>query len=700
MLRAIQFKLSLTLKLIIIFSLFLTLLYVTLKPEIPTQCKEQYDFDQTLHGEDAKSQGIDKNDIDNMKNKKRCDTIHIAAVCGGFNATRSLYVLLKSILFRRTDVIHLHLLVDNISHLILEKLFDSLSVPELKVSFYNATEHETDISWIRNQHYSSQYGLLKLPFIGILSKHLDRVILMDTDMLCLGNINRLWSEFENMKQVKKKGDRPAFGMVENQSDWYLNDSTPGRIVWPAIGRGFNSGLILIDFHELKRVDWDLTWRQVSEDQLTSNLITTLADQDILNSIIRVYSDIIYVLPCYFNLQLNDHSQNYKSCHEFDDFKIIHWNSPYKLDNKNPLSEYYRNWYLIFTNWDASLVSFNHCISLDGQIYSQKLSNRSTTKDFICKDIQPKPTDKLRTYLYFMEFEHSFVPWDVTLVAHLSSDRLQVLNQLAGNWLGPMSVSIYLTELETSLLISTIESSSNLSRRKNIGYHLVFRDHGFNYPINRMRNIALNNVLTEYVLQSDVDFLPSTNLYEYLKSTISKMSLDQGNSKNPLTKRALVIPAFETQQYRFEFPSNKADLIEEINLGHIMIFKQQIWRRGHAPTDYSKWVRSTKPYSVAWQPDYEPFVVTSKDAPRFDERFVGFGWNKVENIMHMAALGYEFIVLPEAFLVHEFHSASYDIIKHRESSKYRTCMRYLRRIFLHELEVKFPNFVESFNSSTY
>ena len=43
--------------------------------------------------------------------------------------------------------------------------------------------------------------------------------------------------------------------------------------------------------------------------------------------------------------------------------------------------------------------------------------------------------------------------------------------------------------------------------------------------------------------------------------------------------------------------------------------------------------------VDWEADYEPFVVLPRGAAVYDERFVGFGWNKVSHIMELDAQGW-------------------------------------------------------------
>jgi len=43
--------------------------------------------------------------------------------------------------------------------------------------------------------------------------------------------------------------------------------------------------------------------------------------------------------------------------------------------------------------------------------------------------------------------------------------------------------------------------------------------------------------------------------------------------------------------------------------------------------------------VSWAPDFEPFLIVPRNIPLYDERFVGFGWNKVSHIMELDAVGY-------------------------------------------------------------
>ena len=41
-----------------------------------------------------------------------------------------------------------------------------------------------------------------------------------------------------------------------------------------------------------------------------------------------------------------------------------------------------------------------------------------------------------------------------------------------------------------------------------------------YPVNYLRNLAMQHIQTEYMFLADIDFLPMYGLYEYLKKAVS------------------------------------------------------------------------------------------------------------------------------------------------------------------------------------
>jgi hypothetical protein len=271
--------------------------------------------------------------------------------------------------------------------------------------------------------------------------------------------------------------------------------------------------------------------------------------------------------------------------------------------------------------------------------------------------------------------------DVTLVTQLTIDRLSVFESLSKRWNGPISAAFYLDDNEVKHLKRYVKGSQILSSRTNIGYHVVHRE-GLFYPINYLRNIALNSVNTEYTFLVDVDFLPSNRLYQVLREKITTFIINRS------TKRCFVIPAFEMQEKDFQFPETKNELLFLLESNKIIPFYYQTWPTGHEPTDYDKWRTSTEPYLIKWKPDFEPYIVIDKGVPQYDNRFVGYGWNKISHIMEVAASGYEFMVLHDAYIIHVPHPDTREKVTFKNNQHYKNISKNTRKEFLHDFRRRY------------
>ncbi|PVD33722.1 hypothetical protein C0Q70_04982 [Pomacea canaliculata] len=575
----------------------------------------------------------------------KCEVIHVAIVCAGHNSTRDVVTLIKSILFYRHNPLHLHFISDSVAQLILTKLFESWSVAEVEVSFYPADSI--------------------------------KVIVLDTDVTFETDIAELWKIFRVLK------GKQAIGLVENQSDWYLGKLWKNHQPWPALGRGFNTGVILLDLKMLRELSWMQMWRLIAEKELMSMLATSLADQDIFNAVLKQHPYLVYRLPCQWNVQLSMNTRSEQCYSEVADIKIIHWNSPMKLKVKNKHVEFFRNKYLTFLEYDGNLLRrelFGCQTASGGEGARNQDPLGELTEDDDCYDFRSERELVHRTHLYYMDYRYEPAPDDVTLVAQLSLDRLQMLELICKHWEGPISIALYMSDAEAQQFLRYALGSDILMARKNIGYHIVYRDGQF-YPVNYLRNVALQEVKTSYVFLSDIDFLPMFGLYEYLKKAATTMAIGK-------QKKALVVPAFETQRYRLQFPKSKAELLSMLDMGTLFTFRYHVWPKGHAPTNFAKWRTATTPYTVNWEQDFEPYIMVQRDIPQFDQRFLGFGWNKVSHIMELDVQGYEFVVLPNAFVIHMPHAPSFDIAKFRSSSNYRKCLKVLKAEFQKDLSKKY------------
>ncbi|KAK6472534.1 LARGE xylosyl- and glucuronyltransferase 2 isoform X2 [Huso huso] len=610
---------------------------------------------------------------------EKCELLHVACVCAGHNASRDVVTLVKSILFHRKNPLHFHFITDAVAHEILSSLFQSWMVPSVQVSFYDADELKSEVAWIPNKHYSGIYGLMKLTLTKALPSDLTKVIVLDTDITFATDIAELWTIF------RKFTDKQAIGLVENQSDWYLGNLWKNHKPWPALGRGFNTGVILLLLERLRRIGWEQMWRLTAERELMSMLSTSLADQDIFNAVIKQNPVLVHQLPCFWNVQLSDHTRSEQCYTEVSDLKVIHWNSPKKLRVKNKHVEFFRNLYLTFLEYDGNLLR-RELFGCPSQPSTESIKLQGALEeldeDDQCYDFRREKITMHRVHLYFLQYEYTETQGgaDVTLVAQLSMDRLQMLEAICKHWEGPISLALYMSDAEAQQFLRYAQASEVLKSRKNVGYHVVYKEGQF-YPVNLLRNIALRNANTPYVFLADVDFLPMYDLYDYLRKSI--IQLDMAH-----TKKALIVPAFETLRYRLSFPKSKAELLSMLDMGTLYTFRYHVWTKGHAPTDYAKWRTATTPYKVEWESDFEPYVVVRRDCPEYDQRFVGFGWNKVSHIMELDAQEYDLVVLPNAFVIHMPHAPSFDISKFRSSSGYRNCLQTLKDEFHQDLSRKY------------
>ena len=203
-------------------------------------------------------------------------------------------------------------------------------------------------------------------------------------------------------------------------------------------------------------------------------------------------------------------------------------------------------------------------------------------------------------------------------------------------------------------------------------------------------MALNYTLTQYALILDVDLIPSwsarANLKElvrYLHQQSVGIKFEDANHKRiessqfgfnystefirsiaycvqPGMHCAFVLPAFETTSGfdKYFFARTKFELYSQFGVGNVMVFQGKVCPQGHAPTNYYRWWHTRTPYCVALQDKYEPYVmvrvksITHEDLLKdptqikipeaellFEQRFVGYGLNKVMFIRELDALGY-------------------------------------------------------------
>ena len=142
----------------------------------------------------------------------QCLTIHVGFMLVGVNHVRSSMAMLKSLLFHRSSKLVLHIITDQMTQHAITTLFDSWAIPDLLVRTYTINQTVIEqIGWVPNHHYGGLYALLKLTVLQVLPSWLERIAIIDTDLIFTRDIRELWLKFVEMDEQQ------CLAMVENQS---------------------------------------------------------------------------------------------------------------------------------------------------------------------------------------------------------------------------------------------------------------------------------------------------------------------------------------------------------------------------------------------------------------------------------------------------------------------------------------------------
>ena len=112
---------------------------------------------------------------------------------------------------------------------------------------------------------------------------------------------------------------------------------------------------------------------------------------------------------------------------------------------------------------------------------------------------------------------------VTLVTQMSLDKFPKLVQLHRRWNGPMSVAVYVPNEAAVRELHSLVERTDAPFRAVVTLHVLMESapRHRQYPINRLRNLALAIIGTEYFFSDNDDFLPSQDAHAYVRRFLAE-----------------------------------------------------------------------------------------------------------------------------------------------------------------------------------
>lgn len=300
------------------------------------------------------------------------------------------------------------------------------------------------------------------------------------------------------------------------------------------------------------------------------------------------------------------------------------------------------------------------LEIESSLIPQKISAQESTVplEFLWHLYNSIPRKFLTSTLfrkvsYIRARQSSVLYEDVTLVTQISTNKFRMLSELADGWNGPISCAVYLQGEASIQKFFSLVQEQNQNFHKMVTLHVMIERPypGALYPINHLRNLALDNIDTEYFFYVDADFRPSYACHDYLKDFFAK------NDDPKRFSTLYVVPAFEMAMKGRDvtsFPTVKSELMKLLSSGKAQGFHMDYFAPGHGSTNFEHWYecQPQETYPIKYQFMFEPYVVGSRHGlHRFDDRLRGYGLNKWVWIAEASFNGYSFQTLCGAFVIH-------------------------------------------------
>jgi len=251
--------------------------------------------------------------------------------------------------------------------------------------------------------------------------------------------------------------------------------------------------------------------------------------------------------------------------------------------------------------------------------------------------------------------------DVTLVTQATVEKLWLFPELCERWRGPMALTLWVPDVavvEQAYATATQAATScaDATDGGSVSINVEVQRSNEAYPVNRLRNIA----------------------NEKLALVVPAFQRKGGRCKTLESCRERLEPLPTTVPGRF------GQLARCLREKDCLVFQGDNSPQSHGTTDSSRWLEgdeTVRPIECFRSNRYEPYVVVSMaQMPLYDERFAGYGKNKIQHVSHLRRMGYLFAVRSSAQIT-DLHAIDATPARRRHPTHWLISTQVLPRHFL-------------------
>jgi beta-1,4-glucuronyltransferase 1 len=155
-----------------------------------------------------------------------------------------------------------------------------------------------------------------------------------------------------------------------------------------------------------------------------------------------------------------------------------------------------------------------------------------------------------------------------------------------------------------------------------------------YPQNVLRNVARRHCRSEWVACPDVDMVfPAADATVQPSWTQRLAQFLRSSKAQECGKCAFVLPLFEVQHENRTLPADKTQLRQYVDAGRARPYHTEVFVQNQAASKLNDWIKRPQTsavdvaYSVQYKFWYEPVFIARHSAPKFDERYIGYGMTR-------------------------------------------------------------------------